>query len=512
MMIAIGVIAIGVRMLPGTRTIDDAFITFRYSRNLIDGLGLVYNAGEPVLGTTTPFWALLMAGFGAIFGRGDFPWYAIAASAVFDAVNCALIFIIMRRVTGNLWLSAMPALLWAIAPMSVTFAVGGMETSAAVMGSLAAFTVYITGTSPLSPRRQIAIGILCAFGLFTRIDSLLWVAPLFGWQFLEAIRTRNLPWITWAAFVVALIPWLVASTSFYGSPIPNTIAAKRFAYDLDSISAFGNLITRYSNLFFTFDTFGSTVTMLVGVLLLALNVFAVAFSARSAPRLIALLAYPWVYLIAFSVQNPLIFRWYYVPPQPALMIGTFVGVWAIASAITQANKRPHMQPIRAGIVGGFAAVALFTSVNAWTLTPDHGLQRPSPRMAYHALELDYQRMGEFLRDQVGVTAETVVASADIGAIGYFSRAYILDTVGLVTPRAIPYYPVDPALIADDQNYAVPPDFIRDTLPPLFVTMEGYVRASLMPQAWFQQQYRLLESYPSYEYGNAMQLWERVDRE
>ena len=33
---------------------DDAFITFRYARNLAAGLGFVYNQGEPVMGTSTP--------------------------------------------------------------------------------------------------------------------------------------------------------------------------------------------------------------------------------------------------------------------------------------------------------------------------------------------------------------------------------------------------------------------------------------------------------------------------
>ena len=46
--------ALGARFLAGPRTIDDAYITFRYARNLLAGNGLVYNPGEWVLGTTTP--------------------------------------------------------------------------------------------------------------------------------------------------------------------------------------------------------------------------------------------------------------------------------------------------------------------------------------------------------------------------------------------------------------------------------------------------------------------------
>ena len=43
-------------------TVDDAYISFRYARNLADGLGLVYNAGERIEGYTNFLWTVLLAG------------------------------------------------------------------------------------------------------------------------------------------------------------------------------------------------------------------------------------------------------------------------------------------------------------------------------------------------------------------------------------------------------------------------------------------------------------------
>ena len=40
---------------------DDAFISFRYSKHLVEGLGLVYNPGERVEGYTNFLWVLLIA-------------------------------------------------------------------------------------------------------------------------------------------------------------------------------------------------------------------------------------------------------------------------------------------------------------------------------------------------------------------------------------------------------------------------------------------------------------------
>lgn len=51
---------------------DDAFITYRYARNLAQGYGFVYNLHEPVLGTTTPFYSLVLALLARVSGQDFF--------------------------------------------------------------------------------------------------------------------------------------------------------------------------------------------------------------------------------------------------------------------------------------------------------------------------------------------------------------------------------------------------------------------------------------------------------
>src|SRR6185369_6332295 len=85
-----------------------------------------------VMGTTTPLYTLLMAAISAIVRGEDFQWYAIVVNALADAGTCVFLYLLARRVTGENWIAALPGLLWGISPMSVTFAVGGMETSVAI--------------------------------------------------------------------------------------------------------------------------------------------------------------------------------------------------------------------------------------------------------------------------------------------------------------------------------------------------------------------------------------------
>jgi hypothetical protein len=515
-------------MLPGTRTIDDAFITFRYSRNLVEGQGFVYNPGVQTLGTTTPLFALTMAAISAMTGGQDFQWYAIAVSALADAGTVALLYLLARRLIGNDWLAIFPAALWAISPMSVTFAVGGMETSLSIFWMVAATWLYVCGKESLavgegltnlgfapSPTvsknnitvywREILIGACAGLGLLTRVDAVLWIAPLFIYQLGEDwLKRRRLPWRTWLACGLVLLPWAIFSTTYFGSPIPNSVTAKRNAYELPPLSALGQLLPTYSNVFFVFDTFGSVATMISGVVILTLSLFALMYVARKAPRALPFLIYPYIYLAFFVVLNPLIFRWYMAPPLPALILSVFVGLWAIVQPLAKSRFRR----LAYAIVSVLGVVWLFTSANAWTLHPDHGLDRPAPRMAWHEIELLYEQMGRHLHDDLGVTPETRIASGDIGAVGFFSRATIVDTVGLVTPELTRYYPVDPSIVADDQNYAIPPQLIYDTQPDYLVTMEGFVREGLARQPQFQDEYELILEYPTDFYGTAMQLYRK----
>ena len=51
---------------------DDAFISFRYARNLFEGNGLVFNPGKRAEGYTNFLWCLLVAPFPCALGDREF--------------------------------------------------------------------------------------------------------------------------------------------------------------------------------------------------------------------------------------------------------------------------------------------------------------------------------------------------------------------------------------------------------------------------------------------------------
>ena len=137
------------------------------------------------------------------------------------------------------------------------------------------------------------------------------------------------------------------------------------------------------------------------------------------------------------------------------------------------------------------------TLNGWQIRPEHGPDRPAPEMAYIKLELLYQEAASILTER-DLTNETI-AAGDIGAVGYFTNAHILDTIGLISPVSLKYYPLPDSLYTI--NYAIPPDLILDHMPDYIVILEVYGRNGLLVNESFLNSYRLLKKIPTDMYGS-----------
>jgi hypothetical protein len=517
---AVIVAVILARIIPGARTIDDAYITFRYSRNIVEGIGFVYNPGAHVLGTTTPLYTLLMSLIAWLLHGDAYPNYALVVNTLADIGTAIMLGYLVRRVTGNRWLGSLLGFLWAICPASVTFAIGGMETSLVIFWMVGAVVLFVADNNVESKNHRwtaIAFGVCLTFGFLTRIDSALWIGPLLAYQLIERFFKRQPPpWTTWISAGVTLLPWLIFSVAYFGSPVANTISAKSVAYLFQPGAAAIQLFRLMATPFNEPGVLGAIGSEIAFILYVPLVIIGMIAIVRKMPRLIPWLLYPWLYALVFSIANPLMFRWYFLPPMPALFFILLCGLWAIIDSAQQAVKRARHRPQiprSALVIGtiGLSVVGLLwvvASFSAWTLHPDDGQDQPAPQMAWTKFELNYEDIAIRLRTKYGVTADTLVASADIGTVGYFSRAIILDTVGLVTPAISHYYPIDESMVAPGENYAVPPRLILDAKPMYFVTMEGYIHSSLSLDPIFQAEYKLVDIIPMDYFGTGMQLYQR----
>jgi arabinofuranosyltransferase len=189
-------------------TIDDAYITFRYSKNLAAGFGPTYNPGmPPVEGYTTFLWMLLMT----------IPHFIGVNVATFSKVVGILLtcgtFLLIALLTftltrqfmlkARLFFGIFASFLLAMLPITSIHAVAGMETSLFIF--LIALMVYMVTVGVLDGSRWLLwsplVGLLIGM---TRPEgnaiALLLLA--FGWFFSVPSLRKRLLWFSLGLYVL----------------------------------------------------------------------------------------------------------------------------------------------------------------------------------------------------------------------------------------------------------------------------------------------------------------------
>lgn len=487
-------LAFAARMIPGPRTIDDSFITFRYAQNILAGEGFVYNPGETIMGTTTPLYTLIMVVIGAVTGgsQAPFPEIAMLVNAIADGLTVILLFLLGKHFKQPL-VGIAAALVWSIAPYSVTFAIGGLETSVVVLLLVGIMYFYLTNRVPLA-------ALLASLALITRPDTILLVGLIALDHFIRILRKQaKWDWLAVLALVSIPLLWYGYATLQFGSPVPHSVQAKLGAYRLPPEAALIRLLQHYTTPFMADKWFGAAIAVGSG---LVLYPFFFVVGSRKLFQLdsqsLVMMIYPWLYLMVFSIANPLIFRWYLTPPLPFLFFGILMGIHALFASVFASTKLRFPKIIQTVLLIFLLILLPFASLlGNWTLKPDHGLERPAPGMAWYQLELLYQKAAQIVAPYL--KSDTTLAAGDVGVLGYLTQARILDTVGLNSPEVLDYYPLDEKYYVT--NYAVAPDLIIDQQPDLVILMEVYGRLGLFKDQRFKDQYDLLALIPTDIYGS-----------
>jgi hypothetical protein len=206
---------------------DDAMISMRYARNLAEGDGLVWNAGERVEGYSNFLWTFLMAG---IHWIGLAPETTAAfVLAVNVALSCALL-VQLDRLSVTLGvpslLIAAPLMLAAISRELLVWSLSGLETLALALLCTFALARLTVPTRAPGPSAYVALALLPLVRADGIVLALLTVAATLAIH-RDAWRTA---WLT----IAALLPFAVhlwARHQYYGEWLPNTAYLKVGGWD-----------------------------------------------------------------------------------------------------------------------------------------------------------------------------------------------------------------------------------------------------------------------------------------
>jgi arabinofuranosyltransferase len=485
--LGLAAIAFAARVLTGPHPIDDAYITFRYARNLAEGAGLVYNPGEWVLGTTAPLWAIVL-GLGYRLGLTDLPWLAAVLSALCDAASAALLFRMSRRMGLPPFAAALVGLAWALNPMSIGFASGGMETSLFVLLALTALSL-----SAASTRAWLAASV-CGIATLVRPEGALLATVVVGWTWFS--NRKQMP----GAIIAAAVPMgLMGATLLlrYGSPLPNSVAAKQLAYQpaWPLENALALLVQAGLPGWSTYLL--ASVPGALGLLACAVGLVTLIVLARRGLFCMQRNDVTWqpfagfaalyiIFYVVVGVRGVRLFPWYLVPIEPFYLLGAAAGLTSL--------RARHAAWLAAALV-------------LWQAPAIDWRQPLLPLGEDLAREQLYVAVGKQLAASMQPGA--VVAAPEIGALGYSSNLRVLDTVGLVSPSALPYYPLPADQLVTDN--AIPARLISDHQPDAVVTLDAFAARSLLTDPIFEQDYQLAARYPANVWqSHELLVFRRVD--
>ena len=209
---------------------DDAFISFRYARNLAEGHGLVWNIGERVEGYTNFLWTLCMA---PAFLFGIEPvFYSYVLSLT--AYCCTLA--ISYRLSCERWNSRAAGLvcmfLLATNFSFSSYATGGLETQFGIAWVMAA--VFLLGRWRRHGKRTwplLCAGLASACAVMTRMDAVILLFPFWlgeGFSVWHEGNRRQLSQLGVAVGLAAVpvVGWLIWRHGYYGEWVPNTLLIK----------------------------------------------------------------------------------------------------------------------------------------------------------------------------------------------------------------------------------------------------------------------------------------------
>jgi arabinofuranosyltransferase len=214
---------------------DDAFISFRYARNLADGYGLVFNpGGERVEGYSNFLWVLILAFVDLIGIAPEKAANSLSVSCSLALAIGLVLYCLQNRGVGtNPWWVLLPAALLATNRSYAVWSTSGLETRLFEMlcvgGLLRAIWELQLIKGGRGGSRPIAAALL-ALATLTRPDGMLISACVLGiWAFWPIVWQR---FSLQRVVVGATVFWLpvgahyLARYAYYGDWFPNTYYAK----------------------------------------------------------------------------------------------------------------------------------------------------------------------------------------------------------------------------------------------------------------------------------------------
>ena len=427
---------------------EDFFITFKYSQNLADGNGLVYNEGERVHGFTSPLGVLLPALCYLVTGSSSYVpalWlFRILSIAAFAGGGLLLLRALKKADPRRAWLAWLSVLLCVLEVKGVAYTINGMETGFLLFFLAWGVALFVDG----GPAAWLARGACWAGLMWTRPDGCIYVAGLGLAELLFVRAARKELFLSQlksaGVCAVLYLPWLLAAWVYYGTPVPHTIVAKSrvegstLGFFLDYLQHLPDKVMYVAAQVFrpiyVSEMAGwvgqGALEALAGRLTKAAGVFCAFYWLLPVrDRLGRMLSVCFLVLCLYFCYMYMLFPWY-LPP--ATMLGLLILTRGVVTLTDTVRGWLPQDPLYGHC--RWAAYAVLGLFAAWHVV-HFGLTSWQMRVQVAQVEVGNRtRIGLWLREHARPTDRVFLEP--VGYIGYFSGLRVLDWPGLVSPEVV----------------------------------------------------------------------------
>jgi hypothetical protein len=458
--VLVGVVAIGAHALVfGHWIVDDASITFAYSRSFAQGLGPVLQPGAaPVEGYSNFTWMVLLAlgrvvglfDHGAIFGIADYVLFPKVLALICCAGILTAFYFAARKVSRRPWLVTMLAGVGlACIPSFVIWSFSGLENSlyalSVVVLAVMLFHALLDGRL-LSNKIAIWSGVIVAFAALTRPDGLVYltvfpVLALFQLRSSTVRESLRYVLVSIAAFAVPYGAYVIWRLFEFGRLLSNPAVAKKQGLPKpQDLAHVGDLVLYAGGLLVL------VVAVAVGMILTR--------PSRLRDGILALLVPLVIGVLAFSVMaTDWMSQFRFATP-----------VWALSALVSVLVMEELFRRIRkpSKIFLALAlVVALIPSGVAFAQSSDQFRKYPTIPMCYIADRLG--RVFNHYADLIGAQKATLFLP-DLGGSSMTSKLTLVDMAGLTDKRAADYH--------KDEDMAGLRDYLFNEVKPTFIHSRG----------------------------------------
>jgi hypothetical protein len=384
-------------------SLDDSWIYATIARNIATGQGYAFNPGEMIGGATGPLYAFILAGLYFVFHDVVIPAKALGALCLVS--SSLLTYRAMLRIDPRDSVKPLLAgLLVALSPSLLWGSVSGMEIPVYLLLATLGMHAYA------GERWSLAV-LFWSLGVWVRPDGLF--LAMLGVVARPGQSGKSLLRSTAILFSITA-PLLIFNQIVGGHPFPNSVGVKAHPWSNPAIACF-SAVRHWAGLWgapFGVHTIGEHSVLLLPAIVAGAWIF-----RRRLPALgIYAIGLPLVFAAAgapFSSHGRYIM---YVVP-----FGVILGL----TGLDRASRRAFGRRRAAGLMVVGLILISWQVLQARKKGINHGWNVEN-----------INDMHRFFAERVaGATSPgDTIAVNDVGAMGFFSRCYVVDLVGLVSKQ------------------------------------------------------------------------------